>query len=269
VHFDIGVLYIRNVRYLGPRRLKVNVGNVLLEGLYHLDGRLRPRCLSSIYNSVKGLVRAGHTLLWEGTSDGALLYARWSRERNGGGGRRRHRGDVCDVGVLLGMIGLLGLAFASVLAALALMAILTLLLLVIALLLVRPILLALPVRVTTLALHYADLVGVVLARAMVNRVHLELRNNCSAHIAKLKILKVIVASDDRDEHLPFLRECGQGDHRLELRGDCNTCSLYVAVGCKGLVKVGVEVSIKRNATIEAVFEVFEDGGSCQLSIRPL
>jgi hypothetical protein len=105
------------------------------------------------------------------------------------------------------MIGLLGLAFASMLSVLALLAIMTLLLLVIALLLVRPALLVLPVQVTTLALHCTDLVSVVLARAMANRVRLELHNNHSAHVAELKILKVVVTSDDRDEHLPFLREC--------------------------------------------------------------
>jgi hypothetical protein len=104
---------------------------------------------------------------------------------------------------------------------------------------------------------------------MANRVCLELRNNCSAHIAELKILKVIVTSDNRDEHLPFLRECSQGNHHLELRGDCNTCSLHATIGHKGFVEVDVGVSIKRHATIEAVFEVFKDGGNHQLSIRPL
>jgi hypothetical protein len=114
VHFDVGVLYIRNVRNLGPGGLKVSVGNVLLEGLYRLNGRLRPRGLSSVYSSIKGLVRAGHALLRSGTSDGALLHPRWSREHNGGGSGGRHRGDVCDVGVLVGLVALLGLAFASV-----------------------------------------------------------------------------------------------------------------------------------------------------------
>jgi hypothetical protein len=167
------------------------------------------------------------------------------------------------------MIGLLGLAFASALAALALLAILTLLLLVIALLLVRPALLVLPVGVTALVLHHADLVRVVLARAMANRVRLELRDNCSAHIAKLKIFKVVIASDDSDEHLPSLRECGQGNHHLELRGDCNARSLHAAVSHKGLVEVGIRVSSQRDATIKAVFEVLEDGGSRRLAIEPL
>jgi hypothetical protein len=151
------------VRYLGLRGLNVSVGNALLEGLYCLDGQLRPRCLSSIYSCVKGLVRAGHTLLREGTSDGALLHARWSREHNGRGSRRRHRGDICNVGVLFGLIGLLSLAFASMLSTLALLAIVTLLLLVIALLLVRSALLAMPVWVATLALHHTDLICIVLA----------------------------------------------------------------------------------------------------------
>jgi hypothetical protein len=195
------------VRYLSPRGLKVSVSNALLEGLYRLDGRLRPRCLSSIYGGVKGLVRAGRMLLREGMSNSTLLHPRWSRERNGGGGRRCYRGDICDVGVLFGMISLLGLAFASALSVLVLLAIMTLLLLVIVLLLVRTALLVLPVRVAALALHHADLICIVLARAIENRVRLELRNNRSAHVAELKILKVVVASDDRDEHLPFLREC--------------------------------------------------------------
>jgi hypothetical protein len=207
VHFDVGVLYIRNVRYLGSRGLKIGVGNVLLKGLYCLNGWLRPRRLSSIYSGIKGLVRARCALLREGMSDSALLHARWSRECNGGDSGRHYRGDVCDVGVLFRLISLFSLAFASTLSALVFLAIITLLLLVIALVLVRPALLVVLVWVATLALHRADLVRVVLARAMANRVCLELCDNCSVHIAQLKILKVVVASDDRDEHLSFLREC--------------------------------------------------------------
>jgi hypothetical protein len=99
------------------------------------------------------------------------------------------------VRVLLLLISLLGLAFASVFTALALsLAILTLvLLLVLALLLVRP-LLVLPVGVTILALHHADLVSIVLARAMANGVCLKLHNNHSAHITEVKILKVVVTA---------------------------------------------------------------------------
>jgi hypothetical protein len=104
MHFDIGVLYIRNVRYLGPRGLKVSVGNVLLKGLYHLDGLLRPRGLSSVYGSVEGLIRARCMLLRRGMSDGVPLHARWSRECNGGGSRGCQRGNVGNVGVLLGLV---------------------------------------------------------------------------------------------------------------------------------------------------------------------
>jgi hypothetical protein len=82
---NVRVLYIRNMRNLGLRRLKVCVSDALLEGLYHLDGRLRPRHLSSIYSSIEGFVRAGHTLLRRGTINGVPLHARWSRECNGGG----------------------------------------------------------------------------------------------------------------------------------------------------------------------------------------
>jgi len=177
MHFDVGVLYIRNVRNLGPRGLKVSVCNALLEGLYRLDGRLRPRGLSSVYCSVEGLVRAGHTLLRSGTSDDALLHPRWSRERNGGGSGGCHRGDVSDVGMLLRLIGHFGLAFASTFTTLLLgLAIGTLLLLVLLLLLAGP-LLVVPVWVATLALHHADLIGVVLLRSVVHRVCLELRDN--------------------------------------------------------------------------------------------
>jgi hypothetical protein len=136
MHFDIGVLYIRNVRNLGLRGLKVSVSNVLLKGLYHLDGRLRPRGLSSINCSIEGLVRARCMLLGSRTSDSVLLHPRWSRECNGGGSGRCHRGNVSDVGVLIGLIGLLSLAFASTFTMLSLgLAILTMLLLVLLLLL--------------------------------------------------------------------------------------------------------------------------------------
>jgi hypothetical protein len=162
VPLNVGVLYIRNVRNLGPRGLKVRVGDALLEGLYHLDGRLRPRGLSSINCSIEGLVRARHMLLRSGMSDGALVHLRWSRECNDGGSGRHHRGNVSNVGVLLVLISLLGLAFASTFTALALgLAIVTLLLLVLLLLLVQP-LLVVPVWVAALALHRTDLIGVVL-----------------------------------------------------------------------------------------------------------
>jgi hypothetical protein len=65
---------MRNVRNLGPRGLKVSICNVLLEGLYRLDGQLRPRGLSSVYYSIEGLVRAEHMLLRSGMSDDALLH---------------------------------------------------------------------------------------------------------------------------------------------------------------------------------------------------
>jgi len=58
---------------------------MLLEGLYHLDGQLRPRGLSSVYGSIEGLIRAGGTLPRSGTSDGVLEHPRWCREHNGGG----------------------------------------------------------------------------------------------------------------------------------------------------------------------------------------
>ena len=69
-----------------------------------MDGWLRPRGLSSIYCSVEGLEGARCTLLRRGMSDGALLHHRWSREHNGGGSGRCYRGDISNVGVLLGLI---------------------------------------------------------------------------------------------------------------------------------------------------------------------
>jgi hypothetical protein len=101
-------------------------------------------------------------LLREGTSNCAPLHSRWSREHNGGGRRGRQRGDVCNVGVLLGLVLLLAFAFASAFTVLAfVLAILTLLLLVLMLLLVRS-LLAMPVWVAALVLNHTDFVSVVL-----------------------------------------------------------------------------------------------------------
>jgi hypothetical protein len=123
-------------------------------------------------------------LLRSGTSNCVLVHPRWSRECNGEASRGCHRGNISNVGVLLGLIGLLGLAFASTFTALALgLAVRTLLLVVLLLLLVRP-LLVVPVWVTMLVLHHTNLVCIVLARAMANRVHLELHNNHSVHITK-------------------------------------------------------------------------------------
>jgi hypothetical protein len=88
------------------------------------------------------------------------------------------------VGVLLGLISLLGLAFASMFTVLVLdLAIRTMLLLVLLLLLVGPLLVA-PVQVAMLALHWADLVSIMLLGSIVNRVCLELHDNCSVHITE-------------------------------------------------------------------------------------
>ena len=169
------------MRNLSPRGLKVGVSDVLLKGLYHLDGRLRPRGLSSVDGSVKGLVRAGHTLLRSGMSDNVPLDPREARECYGGAVRGCQRGDVCDVRVLI--ISLLSLAFATTFTALALgLAILTLVLLVGGmLLLVRPLLL-IPVRVTALGFNCRDLVGIVLARAMAHSFRLVLSKDSSADV---------------------------------------------------------------------------------------
>jgi len=180
MHFNLGVLYIRNVRNLGPRGLKVGVGDALLKGLYHMDGWFRPRALSSVNGSVKGLVRARHMLLRSGMSDNAPLNPRGARECYGGAVRGHQRGNVCDVQVLI--INLLGLAFAATFTVLMLgLAILTLVLLVGMLLLVQPLLL-IPVRVTALAFNHRDLVGIVLARAMVHSFQLILSNDSSADV---------------------------------------------------------------------------------------
>jgi len=165
MHFDVGVLYIRNVRNLGLEGLKVHVSNVLLKGLYCLDGWLRPRGLSSVDGSIKGLVRARCMLLRSGTSDNAPLDPRGAREHYSGAVRGRHRGNICDMQVLI--ISLLGLAFAAAFTTLVLgLAILTLILLVgVMLLLIGPLLL-IPVRVATLAFNCRDFICIMLARAM-------------------------------------------------------------------------------------------------------
>ena len=85
------------MRNLGLRGLKVGVGDMLLKGLYHLDGWCRPRGLSSVDGSIKGLVRARCILLRSRTSDNGPLDPREAREHYGGAVRGRQRGDVCDV----------------------------------------------------------------------------------------------------------------------------------------------------------------------------
>jgi len=85
------------VRNLGPRGLKVGVGDALLKGLYHLDGWFRPRGLSSVDGSVKGLVRARSTLLGSRTSDNVPLDPRGAREHYGRAVMGCQRGDLCNV----------------------------------------------------------------------------------------------------------------------------------------------------------------------------
>jgi len=62
------------VRNLGLRGLKVCVSDVLLKGLYRLDGWLRFRGLSSINCSIEGLVRARHMLLMSPLGHGVTSF---------------------------------------------------------------------------------------------------------------------------------------------------------------------------------------------------
>ena len=97
--------------------------------------------------------------------------------------------------------------------------------------------------------HCADLIGIVLLRTMVHRVCLILHDDCSVHVTEDQILKRVVTSDDRDQHLPFLRECSKGDHCLELRRDSNIGSLHACISTKDFVKVNLGVGIHSDAPI--------------------
>jgi len=97
VHFNVGVLYIRNVRNLSPGGLKVHVSNALLKSLYCLDGWFRPRGLSSVDGSVKGLVRTRHMLLGSRTGNNVPLDPRGARECYGGAVRGHQRGNICNM----------------------------------------------------------------------------------------------------------------------------------------------------------------------------
>jgi hypothetical protein len=168
----------------------------------------------------------------------------------------------------VGLIGLLGLAFASTFTTLSLgLAILTLLLLlVLLLLLIRPLLVA-PVRVTALALHCTDFIGVVLIRAVADRICLKLCDNSVAHFHQAQVRHLIVASDDRDEHLPFLWECSKGDHCLELMGNLYICSGHPGKSHKHLVEINIWIGSERNPSIQTVLEVFKDCRSRCFAIR--
>ena len=93
---------------------------------------------------------------------------------------------------------------------------------------------------------------------MVNRICLELHDDHSVHVTENEILKSVVASNDRDQHLPFLRVCSKGNHCLELRRDGNIGSLHLGISTKDFVKVNVGVSICSNVTIKTVLKVFKD-----------
>src|SRR6266851_5221772 len=169
-------------------------------------------------------------------SDNVPLDPREARECYGGAVRGCQRGDVCDVRVLI--ISLLSLAFATTFTALALgLAILTLILLVgVMLLLVGPLLL-IPARVTTLAFNCRDFVCIVLARAMAHTFRLILSSDSSVDIGKFKVLEFSVSCDNRDEHLPFLRESSEGNHCLKLRRDGDFSRAHVPKGSIEPVKV--------------------------------
>jgi len=135
---------------------------------------------------------------------------------------------------------------------------LVLLLVILVLLLVQTTLLALPVRVAALALNCADLIGIMLVRAMVDRVRLKLRHHSIVHFTKVKVSHLTGISDNRDEDLPFLWECGQSNHCLELRRYFDICSLHTSKHIKHLIKVDVGVSSHRDMHTQAVLKVFKD-----------
>jgi hypothetical protein len=123
-----------------------------------------------------------------------------------------------------------------------------------------------PVWIATLALHCADLISIVFIGAMADRIRLILCYHSGVHFAEVEVNHLNVASDDGDEHLPFLRECSQGNHGLELRRDFNICSLHTRKHTKHLIEVDVGVSYCRYACSEAVLKVFKDCGHCCFSI---
>jgi len=101
---------------------------------------------------------------------------------------------------------------------------------------------------------------------MADCICLKLSYDGGAHFAKVKVGHLNVASDDGDEHLPFVRECSQGNHGLELRRDFDICSFHPSEHAKHLIEIDVGVGGGANARSEALLEVPKDCGGHRFSI---
>jgi hypothetical protein len=58
-------------------------------------------------------------------------------------------------------------------------------------------------------------------------------------VTEIKVLKVYVTSDDRDKHLPFLKECSKGNHHLELVRNGYICCQHLGISTKSFIEVNV------------------------------
>ena len=73
------------------------------------------------------------------------------------------------------------------------------------------------VRVTALALDGRELIGMVLLAFSTDGVSIILQQNCIVGIEKLKVIQVIVSSDNGDDEILFLGQGSKEDHGLHLR----------------------------------------------------
>ncbi len=85
-----------------------------------------------------------------------------------------------------------------------------------------------------------------------------LSKDSGANIRKGEIFKVYVSSDNGGKHLPFLRESGEGNHRLELVRNFYLGSVHVPIGSKDFVKVDGRVVVNAYVCAKALLKVSKD-----------
>ena len=100
----------------------------------------------------------------------------------------------------------------------------TILLVLLLLALTFSLLLVREVWVVMLASDHREFVGllalvlsfIVLAMIAMHRLGLELSKNSIAHIHKADVFEIALLGDNRNKHLPFLRECSEKHHGFNL-----------------------------------------------------
>ena len=128
--------------------------------------------------------------------------------------------------------------------------------------------------VVALALDCRKLIGllalvlpfVALAAIAAHRFRLKLSKNSIAHINEFDTFEAALLGDNRDKHLPFLRECGEKYHHFDLFWDIYFCRCKALEGSTHFVHSRGRILVGIKADGQSFLKIFIDRGRCSLTI---